>query len=61
MKAASPVLNGEVEETDRKALRLDLTQPWHPVAWQARGAREARVGGGRAGGRLGHPGRGPRV
>jgi len=26
VKAASPVLNGEVEETGRKTLRLDLTQ-----------------------------------
>ena len=26
MKVASPVLNGEVEETGHKALRLDLTQ-----------------------------------
>ncbi len=53
MKAASPVLNGEVEETDRKALRLDLTQPWHPVAWQARGARAAGVVGGSGGPRRG--------
>ena len=27
MKAASPVLNGEVAETDREAPRRDLTQP----------------------------------
>ena len=33
--------------------------PRHPVAWQARGAREAGVGGGRAGGRLGHSCRSP--
>jgi hypothetical protein len=26
VKVASPVLNGEVEETDRQVLRLDLTQ-----------------------------------
>ena len=29
MKVASTVLNGEDEETDRKALRLVLTQPGH--------------------------------
>src|SRR6266851_9327897 len=29
--------------------------PRHALAWQARGAREAGVGGGRAGGGLGHP------
>jgi hypothetical protein len=33
--------------------------PRHPVAWHARGARAARVGGGRAGGRQGHTGRSP--
>src|SRR5215467_13467395 len=41
--------------------RLLPGDPWHAVAWQARGAREAGVGGGRAGGGLGHPCRGPRV
>src|SRR5712691_360992 len=35
--------------------------PRHAVAWQARGAREAGVGGGRTGGGLGHPCRGPRL
>jgi hypothetical protein len=41
--------------------RLLPRDPRHPVAWQARGAREARVGGGRAGGRLGHSCRSPGV
>src|SRR5712664_2022345 len=35
--------------------RLLPGDPWHPVAWEARGAREAGVGGGRTGGGLGHP------
>src|SRR5439155_4794721 len=35
--------------------------PRHAGAWQARRARLAGVGGGRAGGGLGPPGRGPRV
>src|SRR2546427_9193841 len=32
VKVASPVLNGEVEETDRQVLRLDLTQLGATVA-----------------------------
>ncbi len=35
VKAASPVLNGEVEETDHRALRLDLTQLHRPTGKEA--------------------------
>ena len=38
VQAASPVLNGEDEETGRKALRLVLTQP----GFQARLSRSVR-------------------
>jgi hypothetical protein len=42
VKVASPVLNGEVEETDRQVLRLDLTQLGRRPAGEDQGGRDGR-------------------